>query len=128
MNINKPTIDAELQSLQHDTFSYFLHWTNPQNGLVCDKNAPDWPASIAAAGLALAVYPVAVERGFIARSAAVETILATLRFFWNSSQGPEPDASGYHGFYYHFLDMHTGDAPGNANCRPWTAPCCSPVR
>ncbi len=34
--------------------------------------------------------------------------LATLRFFWNSSQGPEPDATGYRGFYYHFLDMHTG--------------------
>jgi hypothetical protein len=31
-----------------------------------------------------------------------------LRFFWNSRQGPEPDATGYHGFYYHFLDMHTG--------------------
>jgi hypothetical protein len=35
-------------------------------------------------------------------------VLTTLRFFWNSRQGPEPDATGYHGFYYHFLDMHTG--------------------
>ena len=34
--------------------------------------------------------------------------LTTLRFFWNSPQGPEPDATGYHGFYYHFLDMETG--------------------
>jgi len=108
MNNDKPKIDAELESLQRETFSYFLHFTNPQNGLVCDKTAPDWPASIAATGLALAVYPVAVERGFIARAAAIETILATLRFFWNSPQGPEPDATGYHGFYYHFLDMHTG--------------------
>ena len=72
-----------------------------------DKPAPDWPASIAATGLALAVYPVAVERGFITRAAAIERILATLRFFWNSRQGPEPD-TGYHGFYYHFLDMRTG--------------------
>ena len=41
---------------------------NLQNGLVRDKTASDWPASIAATGLSLAVYPVAVERGFIARA------------------------------------------------------------
>ena len=34
--------------------------------------------------------------------------LTTLRFFWNSPHGPEPDATGYKGFYYHFLDMKTG--------------------
>jgi hypothetical protein len=76
--------------------------------LVIDKTAADWPASIAATGLALASYPVAVERGFMPRVAAAERTLTTLRFFWNSPQGPEPDATGYHGFYYHFLDMQTG--------------------
>ena len=100
--------DAELESLQRDTFSYFLYETNPQNGLVLDKTAPDWPASIAATGLALAVYPVAIERSFITRAAAIDRVLATLRFFWNSPQGPQPDATGYQGFYYHFLDMQTG--------------------
>ncbi len=103
-----PSIDVELESLQRDTFNYFLRWTNPENGLVLDKTAPDWPASIAATGLALAAYPVAVERGFITRAAAIETTLTTLRFFWGSPQGPEPDATGHHGFYYHFLDMQTG--------------------
>jgi hypothetical protein len=108
MNTNKPTVDAELEALQHDTFNYFLHETNPHNGLVRDKTASDWPASIAATGLALAGYPVVVERGFITRATAIEQILATLRFFWTSPQGSEPDATGYHGFYYHFLDMQTG--------------------
>lgn len=108
MDTDTRTVDAELESLQRETFSYFLRETNPHNGLVLDKTAPDWPSSIAATGLALAVYPVAVERRFITRAAAVETILATLRFFWNSRQGPEPDATGYRGFYYHFLDMRTG--------------------
>jgi hypothetical protein len=108
MNTNKPTIDAELEALQRDTFSYFLHETHPHNGLVRDKTASDWPASIAATGLALAGYPVVVERGFITRALAIERILATLRFFWTSPQGSEPDATGYHGFYYHFLDMQTG--------------------
>ncbi|TAJ20507.1 MAG: hypothetical protein EPO60_05075, partial [Rugosibacter sp.] len=47
-------------------------------------------------------------RGFMSRTDAVERTLATLRFFWNSPQGPESDATGYQGFYYHFLDMQTG--------------------
>ncbi|MGK2951424.1 MAG: glucoamylase family protein [Thiobacillus sp.] len=97
-----------LEDLQRETFGYFLHETNPDNGLVVDKTAPDWPASIAATGLALACYPVAVERGFMSRTAAVERTLTTLRFFWHSPHGPEPDATGYQGFYYHFLDMQTG--------------------
>jgi hypothetical protein len=108
MKTKKPAVDAELESLQRESFSYFLYETNQQNGLVRDKTEPNWPASIAATGLALAAYPVAIQRGFIARTAAIQTILSTLRFFWNSEQGPEPDATGYHGFYYHFLDMETG--------------------
>ena len=108
MSGRKLTVDAELEKLQRETFGYFWHETNPANGLVIDKTAADWPASIAATGLALACYPIGVERGFMSRSAAVERTLATLRFFWNSPQGPEPDATGYKGFYYHFLDMQTG--------------------
>jgi hypothetical protein len=42
------------------------------------------------------------------RDEAVKRTLATLRVFWNSSQGTERDATGYKGFYYHFLDMETG--------------------
>src|SRR5665811_269332 len=99
---------AELEMLQHKSFSYFLHETNPDNGLVIDKTTADWPASIAATGFALTAYPAAVDRGFMPHALAVERTLATLRFFWNSPQGPEPDATGYQGFYYHFLDMQTG--------------------
>ncbi len=47
------TINAELEKVQRQSFSYFLHETNPVNGLVIDKNAANWPASIAATGLAL---------------------------------------------------------------------------
>ena len=108
MNAATLTVDDELEKLQRQTFGYFLHETNPANGLVIDKTATDWPSSIAATGLALACYPVGVEHGFMSRAAAVERTLATLRFFWNSPQGPEPDATGFHGFYYHFLDMQTG--------------------
>ncbi len=106
--MKKLTIEAALEKLQHESFGYFLNEANPVNGLVIDKNAADWPASIAATGLALACYPVSVERGFMPRAAAVERTLNTLRFLWNSRQGPEPDATGYKGFYYHFLDMQNG--------------------
>jgi hypothetical protein len=94
--------------LQRDSFSYFAHETNPANGPVIDKTSPNWPASIAATGVALVAYPVGIERGFMARPAAVDRSQVTLRFFWNSPHGPEPDATGYQGFYYHSLDMRTG--------------------
>src|ERR1035441_9797312 len=93
MSSSKPITEAELEILQHESFRYFLHETNPDNGLIKDKTVADWPASIAATGFALAAYPVAVKRGFMLRSAAVERTLATLRFFWNSPQGPESDAT-----------------------------------
>jgi hypothetical protein len=100
--------DAELETLQRETFGYFVHEANPANGLIMDRSQPGWPASIAATGLGLAAYPVGVERGFWTRQAAVERTLVTLRFFWNSPQGPEADATGHQGFYYHFLDLETG--------------------
>ena len=108
MGREKHITDAELERIQRRSFSYFMHEANPANGLIVDKTAPNWPASIAATGLALASYPVAVERGFISRAAAVKRTLATLRFFWHSPQGTAADATGHRGFYYHFLDMRTG--------------------
>ena len=81
---------------------------NPANGLIADKTRDDWPASIAATGLALAAYPIGVEREFMTRDAAVRITLTTLRFLRDSPQGTAPDATGYKGFYYHFLDMKTG--------------------
>ena len=56
---------------------------------------------------------VAVERGQMSRHEALERTLTTLRFFRDSPQGTEPDATGYKGFYYHFLDMETGRRAGN---------------
>lgn len=97
-----------LHSLQRDTFAYFLHEDNPANGLIADKTRRGWPASIAAVGLALAAYPIGVERGFCTRSEAIRKTLTVLRFFWNSEQSTAADAAGYKGFYYHFLDMQTG--------------------
>ena len=104
----EPFSDRELEELQRLTFDYFLKETNPENGLVPDSTRQGAPCSIAPTGFALAAYPVGVERGFITRDDAIRRTLTSLRFFWNSPHGPEPDATGYKGFYYHFLDMKTG--------------------
>lgn len=101
--------DGRLDTLQRNTFDYFWSETNPANGLIADNTvAGDVPASIASVGMALSSYVVGAERGYVARAAAVERTLATLRFFWESPHGPEPDATGHMGFYYHFLSVETG--------------------
>jgi hypothetical protein len=97
-----------LHSLQRHSFDYFLHEINRKNGLVLDKTAADWPASIAAIGMALTAYPVGIERKFVEREEAVQLTLTALRFLAGSEQSESPDATGYKGFYYHFLHMDTG--------------------
>jgi hypothetical protein len=62
--------------------------------------------------MALSVYVVAVERGLLSGAEAIARTLTLLRFFHSCRQGPEPDAAGYKGFYYHFLDMQTGRRAG----------------
>ena len=109
MSRRPPTLGpAALHALQEESFRYFLHETNPRNGLVRDKSARGWPASIAAVGMALACYAVGVERRLISRKRALQRSLAALRFFERAPHGPEPDATGHRGFYYHFLDMRAG--------------------
>jgi hypothetical protein len=100
--------DRDLGLLQLSTVLYYLHETNPDNGLVRDKTDPHAPVSIAAVGMALATIPVVVERGVIARDFAAKITLKRLRYLLQCPQGPEPDASGYKGFFYHFLDIETG--------------------
>jgi hypothetical protein len=99
---------ADLESLQRDTLGYFVHEVNPANGLVRDNTRYGAPCSITAVGLGLACYPVAVERGVMTREEAASRTAATLRFLHDAPQGPEPDATGYRGFFYHFLDMQMG--------------------
>jgi len=97
-----------LDRLQRTAFGYFLERTDPGTGLTADTSRDGSPASIAVAGFALASLPAAAERGWLSRADAAARALATLRFFWNSAQSEAPVATGFRGFYYHFLDMRTG--------------------
>jgi beta-xylosidase len=97
-----------LMRLQKDSYTFFLKHVDHRTGLVRDSSESDSPDCIAATGMALACYPLAVERGFLTRSDAATLTLTAIRTMLDAPQGPELDATGYHGFYYHFLNPRTG--------------------
>ena len=104
-----PAANNALDTVQKAHFQFFLDMTNDKTGLVKDRSRDDSPASIAAVGFALSVYPIAAERGFTTRRAASAWALKVLRTLYFAPQGPEPEGnSGYHGYFYHFLDPATG--------------------
>ncbi|HZX72630.1 MAG TPA: glucoamylase family protein [Rhodanobacter sp.] len=100
--------DVMLARLQRAAFGYFVETMNPINGLIPDTSRDNSPVSIAVVGFALSVYPAGVERGWMDRAEAAQRCLLALRFFHGSDQSGSPTATGYKGFYYHFLDIHLG--------------------
>jgi len=101
-----------LDELEHRSFDYFIASANAANGQTADHWPPrvnsDYFSSIASVGFGLTAYGIGVERGWIKRDEAAKRTLAALRFFHAAPQGDDHDASGAHGFFYHFLDMETG--------------------
>src|SRR4030095_16538689 len=79
-DLNRLPTDEDLHQLQFTTVLYYLHETNPDNGLVRDKTDPAAPVSIAAVGMALATIPVVVERGVIIREFAAKITRKRLRY------------------------------------------------
>jgi hypothetical protein len=108
-----PDDAALLDDLERRTNAFFWDTTNPANGLAPDR----WPSpsfcSIAAVGFALSASVIAAQQGWLTREAVRERSLATLRFFRQAPQGPQARGmSGHEGFFYHFLDMRTGERFG----------------
>src|SRR5258708_32216158 len=95
----------DIIELQRLAFRYFPDHTNAKNGLVADNTSADSACSIAATGLGLSCYPIAVVNGWLKRADVAERVLTPLRFFEHSPPGPEPDVTGYKGVYYPFLEM-----------------------
>jgi hypothetical protein len=106
--------DQDLARLQADTFKYFLHEWNPENGLIPDSTRAGTPCSITAVGFALMVYPIGVERKYLSRKEAIKRTLKKLRFFHDGPAGRGTEGIGHRGFYYHFLDMKTGRRTWNS--------------
>ncbi len=106
---NSPRAQAFLDTLEQRTFDFFWQQSDPQTGLTPDR----WPtltfSSIAAVGFALTAYPIGVENGYVSRAAAADRTRNTLRWLWTAPQGPAAAGmTGYHGFFYHFLNLQTG--------------------
>lgn len=98
-----------IDSIQRYAFEYFLHEINTENGLVKDRTASWSAASIAAIGFAIPSYAIGVDRNWITRDEAAKMVKTIINFFLNSKQSEDTSATGFKGFYYHFLNMKTGE-------------------
>ncbi|MDD5423851.1 MAG: glucoamylase family protein [Candidatus Omnitrophica bacterium] len=104
------TDDQFLDLVEHSACMFFWEEANPENGLIKDNctafmadNAP--MASIASVGFGLPALCVAVDRGWLPKDKVEQRIITTLKFFRDR-------AECVHGFYYHFLDMRSGERWG----------------
>jgi len=100
--------EAMLDSIQHKTLMFFLNERHPGWGIVKDRAAGWAPASIASTGFGIASFAMGVERNWMTREEAAKITLDILDFFAGSVQSADSSASGYKGFYYHFLRLNTG--------------------
>lgn len=70
-------------------------------GLTVDNTRDPRTASIAATGFALTAWAIAVERGLLPRDEALRIVHGTLDTLLHR-------VSHFHGFFAHFLDIHSG--------------------
>jgi hypothetical protein len=99
---------ALIDAVARASFDYFWNEANPENGLIRDRSTATSPASIAAVGFGLAALPVGIERGWIGEEEGYQRALITLNTFLNGG------VQGEHGFFYHFVDMETGERVWNS--------------
>jgi hypothetical protein len=99
--------DAQLlDDLQRGSFQFFWNETNPATGQIKDRaflngNDTRTMSSIAATGFGLTALCIGDSRGYAKASDIVTRVRNTLQFI--VQQMPN-----VHGFYYHFVDMNTG--------------------
>lgn len=106
-------VAAFQEELSRRTFDYFWETTPAATCLAPDR----WPSnpfsSVAATGFAITAYAIGAERGYVTREQAAERTLACVRFYHDAPQGPAASgASGYKGFFYHFLRNEDGTRHG----------------
>lgn len=118
------TDEEMLDELRGVTFKLFDREVDEHTGLIADKTMPGSPASIAAVGLGLSAYVVALERGLLTRSQAVEKTLKVLRFFTPVHRGQKRTRPDIRASIIIFSTCGRGAGRGNANCRPSEVPQC----
>lgn len=89
-------------------FLYFTEQVGPKTGIVMDRAAMDGTSgrgnvgSTAATGFGLTALCIGASRGWTTKERARAQVLVTLRYFWQH-------AFHDHGWFYHFIDVHTGE-------------------
>jgi hypothetical protein len=96
-----------LEAVQRQTFRFFWEGAHPQCGLAPDRlkteaGARDDLVAIGGSGFGIMAIIVAVERGWISRTAALERLAAMV--------GLLVRATCYHGAFPHFMNGRTGAA------------------
>jgi len=98
-----------LERVQRAHFQFFVDNQGKDTGLILDRSRPNSPATIAGVGFALPAYVIAAQRNWISREEAIAYTLKVLTVLTNAPQGDAPSGtSGFHGYFYHFLDPNTG--------------------
>jgi hypothetical protein len=107
--------NALLDTLQHTAFDYFWNESNPVNGLVKDRSTASSACSIASTGFGLTAIGIGIDHGWVSRASGRDRTMATLKTFWQQPQGYGASGTiGYHGWFYHFLDMNTATRSGTS--------------
>ncbi|MGC9139008.1 glucoamylase family protein [Athalassotoga sp.] len=102
--------DEILAKNERDAVFYFWNEVNPSNGLVRDRTTWDSPSSIAAVGFGLTSLCIAADHGWIPKQDVYDRIITTLEYFKN--------LPNEHGFYYHFLNLWTGQRANGSEVSP----------
>ena len=109
----KLTDDEFLDDLSQRSFRFFWEQSDPKTGIARDRARTDGseyePAerrdegSTGVTGFSLTAMCIGAERKWVTRADARERVRATLKSF---ADGP---VKNEHGWFYHFIDVHTGE-------------------
>ncbi len=108
----KPTDEAFLDKIAYRSFLFFWQEANPQTGLIKDRannfGEDNYTvASTAAVGFGLTALCIGKERGWVTSEQSFDRAITTLLFFRDKMEN-------VHGFYYHFVDLNTGERVWNS--------------
>ena len=104
-----------LEDVSHRSFQFFWEQSDPNTGITRDRTRLDGRlaetradvGSTGATGFGLTALCIGAERKWIPREQARERARATLKFYADR-------AKDEHGWFYHFIDVKTGERSGNS--------------
>jgi len=92
--------DDLLTLVQRQTFRYFWEYGHPVSGMARERGSAGNPVTAGGSGFGIMAMIVAVERGFITRSEAIQR--------WNTILNFLEKADRFHGAWAHWMDGASG--------------------